>query len=167
MPRKIGLNSTDDLNDDLDKMADFIVQTYKTLMDALNDEYKHWAPNGKPLYPLIVMLEEWFMFGDKLLAYVDKSILRKMADAEIDPAIMEKYPYTICSTEDLELAIQIVAKTGIDTVMSKKLAGEYRLWSMYPFLRHAFADEMARVRGNLFPDDMSKIHPALGRDEPL
>jgi hypothetical protein len=40
---KVGLASTDILNEDLDKMAGFIVHIYKTLTDAMKGRYPHWA----------------------------------------------------------------------------------------------------------------------------
>jgi len=115
---KSSLASTEILDDDLDKMAGFIVQTYKTLIDALDGRYEHWTARAdKPIYPLIVTLEEWFAVGNKILPEIDKVAHRKLAESQIDAALMEKYPYTICAIQDLELVAQIIPITGIHTMM--------------------------------------------------
>ena len=152
------------LNDDLDKMAGFIVQIYKTLNDALNGRYAHWLPTqGKPLYPVIVTLEEWFAFGDKIFHAVDEIARRKIAEWQIDSTIIDAHPYTICAVEDFELAAQIMAGTGIHPVMTKKIAGEHLLWPFYSFLGSVFKSELAQVRerNSLFSEDMGKIHWVL------
>jgi hypothetical protein len=161
---KIGLTSTTVLNDDLDKMAGFIVQIYKTLFDAVNGRYAHWLPSqDKPLYPVIVTLEEWFAFGDKIFPAVDEIARRKLAELQMSSTIVDRYPYTICSTEDFELAAQIMQSTGIHSVMSKKTVGEHLLWPLYSFLGTVFKDELAQVRkrDSLFVEDMGNIHWAL------
>jgi len=159
---KIGLASTDVLNADLDKMADFVVQTYKTLIDALNGLYKHWHfKENKPLYLMIVTLEEWFTFGDKILPIIDEAVRQKIIEANIDPAIMEKYPCTICATDDFELAAQVMAKTNIQTLMRKKITGESRRWNLYSLLNSVFKDEISQMRDSLFPEEMKRIHPDI------
>ena len=47
--------------------------------------------------------------------------------------------------EDLELATPIMAQTGINILMSKKVTGEKRIWSVYSFLRVRGG---VRVRGS-------------------
>lgn len=161
---KIGLASTEVLDDDLDKMAGFIVQIYKTLEDALKGRYMHWLPrNDKPLYPVIVTLEEWFAFGDRILPAIEEIARRQLVEWQIDAAIIDKYPYTICAVEDFEIATQIMARTSINEVMSQKIDRGHRLWPLYSFLGDVFKDELAQVRkrGTLFPEDMGKINWAL------
>lgn len=135
---KIGLASTDLLLADLEKMAEFIFQTYKTLMDALDGKYAHWATRDTPVYPLVVTLEEWFAFGDRLIAALDAAVLRKLEEQDIDPVILQIHPYTVCSVEDFEAAIQIMTSIGIEPFMRKKTTGECRLWSMHPFITGVF-----------------------------
>jgi hypothetical protein len=161
---KIALTSTTVLNDDLDKMAGFIVQIYKTLFDAINGRYGHWLPQqDKPLYPVIVTLEEWFAFGDKIFPAIDEIARRKLAELRMSPAIVDTYPYTICSAEDFELVAQIMQSTGIHSVMSKKTVGEHLFWPLYSFLGTVFKDELAQVRkrDSLFVEDMGNINWAL------
>lgn len=164
---KIGLDSTDVLNEDLEKMADFIVQVYKTLADAMKVRYPHWTSAGTPIFPVIVTLEEWYAFGDWILPALDGILERKMEAARVDSVFAKTYPYTICSVEDFESAIQVIRQTGIHVVMNQKLAGEHRLWLMDAFLRTKFPNEYAKIRRILFPQDWERIHPSLGiKDSP-
>jgi hypothetical protein len=152
------------LNDDLEKMAGFIVQIYKTLFDAVNGRYAHWLPRkDKPIYPVIVTLEEWFAFGDKIFPAIDEIARRQLAELQMSPTIVDTYPYTICSSEDFELAAQIMQCTGIHSVMGKKTVGEHLLSPLYSFLGTVFEDELAQVRkrDSLFIEDMGNIHWAL------
>ncbi len=158
---KIGLASTDLLAGDLEKMAEFIFQTYKTLIDALDGKYTHWAKRDTPVYPLVVTLEEWFAFGDRLIAALDAAVLRKLEEEDIDPVILQIHPYTVCAVEDFEIAIQIMTTIGIEPFMRKKTAGECRLWSMHPFITRVFTTESRQVARELFPGDWQKIHPLL------
>jgi len=57
------------------------------------------APRGKPVYPLITTLEAWYAFGDRILPALDEIVGRKLADENIDPAILRDNPYTICAVE--------------------------------------------------------------------
>ena len=157
---KVGLLSTEILQEDLEKMADFIVQTYKTLCDALNGKYGHWKSSGKPIYALIVTLEEWLTFG--VTEIIDDAASRKLVKSGIDLDILIRHPYTICSVEDLETAIQIIEKVGIEPFFSKKATCECRKWDIDPFMRDVFKAEVANVRSDLFADDWQRIHQVLG-----
>jgi hypothetical protein len=160
---KMGLASTEVLREDLNKMATFLVQVYKTLNDALNGLYQHWEKRDKPVYPVVVTLEEWFAFGDKIVEALDKALLEAMAAANLDSAIIEAYPYTICAVEDFELAIQVMGQTGIAPVMRERVTEPQRLWHMPSLLSAKFRKEVTKCRRNLFEDDLGRIHPLLGR----
>ena len=161
---KIRLASTEVLSAELEKMAEFIVQTYKTLIDALNSRYPHWASRDKPIYTMIVTLEEWFAFGDRLTPALDEAVLSKLKEENIAAGIVQKYPYTICAIEDFEIAIQIMSNEGIDVVMRQKTDAEHRLWAMYPFLGTVMGRNI-RLPEELFPEDWRRIHPGLGSIE--
>lgn len=56
---KIALASTGVLDEDLDKMAGFVVQIYKMLADAQQGLYPQWKPSDRAVYPIVLTLEEW------------------------------------------------------------------------------------------------------------
>lgn len=55
------LSDTAALDRDLSVMAAAIVQNYRNIGDAL-DRRTRWVPDGLPIYPLILTLEDWFIF---------------------------------------------------------------------------------------------------------
>ena len=150
------------LDEDLDKMADFIAQMYRTLADALSGHYPHWKPTDKPIYPIITVLEEWYTFG-KVIPTINEKTRAKLTATGIDAAILEKHPYTICAIEDLEFVLQVMDKVGIANVMSKKVDGERQQWQVISLLQNDFKDELKECDELLFPHEYEKIHPALGQ----
>lgn len=159
---KISLESTEELDDDLAKMAGFIVQTYKTLRDAQQGHYMHWQPEDKPLYPVILTLEEWFAFGDRIMPAIDKRVRDGLIENKIDVSAIDEHPYSICGIADFEKAIQIMTEVGINEFMRVKTGKEHKYWPFHSVMIDQFEDEFGLVNGVLFPDDMEKIHPALG-----
>jgi hypothetical protein len=53
------------LDKDLVVMAEAIVQHYKNIRHALGGESK-WQPDVLPIYPLILTLEDWFIFSPRV-----------------------------------------------------------------------------------------------------
>ncbi len=70
-------------------MAGFVVQVYKTLVDAKAGLYPHWKPNDRSIYPIIVTLEDWYVFGEKIYAEVDKYVKAGMQEAKLDMTFLE------------------------------------------------------------------------------
>lgn len=157
---KIGLANTELLDEDLGKMAGFIVQNYKTLSDAKAGLYPHWKPENGPVYPIIVTLEEWYAFGDHIIGAIDDRVRRGIEDVGLDFSLLETSPYSICGIDDLEHAIQVMAQVGIGRFMEQKNVGEHRMWAYDSVLREHFREEMKKV-GNLFPDALKTIHRNL------
>ena len=149
------------LNADLDKMSEFIVQAYKGIVDATAGRYAHWQPTGKPIYPIVVTLEDWYAFTPEIICAIDNNVTKRLRERGIDPNIIEHLPYTIASVDDFEVAIQVIAMNDIESVMSKKTDKQHRMWSMQPFTSGEFKTESKKVRYQLFPSDMDAIHPSL------
>jgi len=153
---KIALADAAILDEDLGKMAGFVVQVYKTLADAKAGLYPHWKPNDRSIYPIIVTLEDWFVFGDRICSAVNERVKAGMEAAQLDPAMLDQHPFSICSVEDLEHAAQIMAQRDIDTVIGRKVDGERRLWTLGSVLRTDFPVELKKVR-KLFPEVEKEI----------
>jgi len=159
---KISLTSTEALDEDFDKMATFVLQAYKSRADCVDCRYNHWKPTEHEIFPVIVTLEDWYAFGDRIISQeLDKRISSGLRAAGINPSIIEQAPYTVCSVGDLERAIQIMYRVGINKFMQGKTTGEKRLWTLDSFMRDEFPTEFRRLRENLFADDYKKIHPLL------
>lgn len=159
---RIALADTSSLNSDLTKIADFIVQAYKTLDDAKSHRYPHWRPDARPVYPVVVLLEDWYLFDYRLEKALDKQIAEKLVANGIDPTVMALSPYTVCSSGDFEILAQVLGMTGIARVLGKKHAGEQTKWNMKSFLRSEFGEEVGKIsKTGLFHDALDSIHPAI------
>ncbi|PCI52526.1 MAG: hypothetical protein COB36_14920 [Alphaproteobacteria bacterium] len=157
---KVSLADAAALDRDLDKMAEFVVQVYKTLADALNGNYIHWQQDGRPIYPMVVNLEEWYAFGDGIIPAIDERARVRLAAAGLEPEMLQQYPYSICSVKDLEYSAAIMGQVGIQTYMQLKNDEEHRLWTHGSFIRRHYYQEM-NERPDLFRDAWQQIHPGL------
>jgi hypothetical protein len=155
---KSGLASIVILTEDLDTMAGFVVQAYKTLSEACTGAYPHWKDRGKAIFPVIVFLE---VFGDVIIETLRQAIVNRMDGAQMDRGLTEKYPYVICSAEDFEIAMQIIGQVGIARFMEERRNPDYNMWAFSAFMNKAFRDERRNIRGDLFADELHRIHPAL------
>lgn len=158
---KITLEDNSALEEELNLMADFIVQVYATIIDYRSDHYKEIKNNNKPCFPVIVTLEEWYAFGDKIISkMLDKKVKSKLEERKFDTTIMEKEPYTICSAGDFNIFAQIINLVDIQKFMSEKTVGEYRLWALASFMFNKYPREH-NLAVDLFPEDYKEIHPAV------
>jgi hypothetical protein len=85
------------LTAELSKLTEFVIQIYKTLKYALQDRYLHCRKSNRPIFPLVVTLEEWYVFGHKLDAEIDSRVRIAFGENGIDETLLARYPYTICS----------------------------------------------------------------------
>ena len=148
------------LEKDLAIMAEAITQNYQNILWALDGKTK-WKPDGLPIYPVILTLEDWFVFSPSVQDIL-KSCLNDLFTRRSMPLeLLEKMPYAIMSATEFELVVQIIAQTNIATVMAGKAAPEHRDWSWLPFLFFAFKKEFGSVSLKLFPDVVNRLTPKL------
>jgi hypothetical protein len=163
---RVRIASRESLDSDLDKMSDAVVQVYETMNDALNGAYPNWHNRGLPIYPLIVTLEEWYlygMYGDNIVPAIDKKAREKLTALNIDLALLDQHPYSICSVEDLELAIQIMERRSINEVMNERCRGDCKDWMFFGMLQTKFRDEFPFLRATLFPEEWARVNPLITR----
>lgn len=146
------------LERDLVVMATAVVQHYRNIRDALDGKTK-WVSNGLPVYPLVLTLEDWFIFSPRVDEMLHTHVVRLLADAGIPEQVLEEMPYTIASAHEFEIASQVMAQVSISAVMAKKTTGGERRWSLLPFINNNFSEEMRRVNWRLFADDWARLLP--------
>jgi len=146
------------LERDLETMAKAVVQDYKNILDAKSGK-THWTDNGRPIFPLIVMLEDWFIFSPAVNAQLQSHVRRLLARSSIDEGILEDMPYTIASAHECEIAFQVIAEAGVAAVMNHKTGAEQRAWSLLPFITRAFPAEMSRINYKLFESEFLQLVP--------
>jgi len=158
---KFDLNSEEFFTNEIENMAGFLVQLYKTIVDALSGAYSGWKPHGGKIYPVVVTLENWYAFGNYFLDKVDERLGKLLSDVGVDASIVGQHPYTICAVEDLEMAIQVIDQRGIEPVFDEKIDGEKRYWDLSVAVEGVFPKE-AQATTSLFPEQWKAIHPVLG-----
>jgi hypothetical protein len=124
--KRLTLNArirTDDiaLDKDLVTMASAIVQHYHNILRACDGKTK-WVPNDLPIYPIILTLEDWLIFTPRVLENLNEHVKRLLAGHGISEKVLTDIPFTISSAQDFETAVQVIAKVGINAVMTKKTA---------------------------------------------
>lgn len=147
------------LDADVIEFGKGVAQTYKALQAALDGEHPLWKHDKRPIYPVVVMLEDFYSVG--LYEPIRKVAFEQLQKAGIDAKLMEQHPFTLVSVWDLELAVLIMSNVGIETFMSKKVDGERKEWDMQAYTMNNFKDELKGLNGNLFPKEMDRIFPGL------
>lgn len=146
------------LNIDLDVMAKAIVQHYRNIEDAINGKTK-WVPDGLPIYPMVLTLEDWFMISPRVHEMLNKHVCRLLAEAGIHMNVLKEMPYTIASAYEFEITSQIIAQVGIFSMMSNKTIPEKQGWALLPLATNDFKEEMQHINWHLFADDFVKMMP--------
>jgi hypothetical protein len=146
------------LEQDLIVLATAIVQHYRNIIDALAGHTK-WQPDGLPIYPIILTLEDWLVLGPRVGELLDSHVQRILVKQGLPENLTEKMPYTIASSFDFEIASQIIAQVGILPVMKKKTEPQARGWILSPFLQGHFGAEMRNVNWQLFRSEWDKLVP--------
>jgi hypothetical protein len=144
------------LERDLTTLATAVVQHYRNIRDALDGKTK-WVPDEHPVYPLILTMEDWFIFSPRITKSLNGHVRRLLAEHAIPEQVLTDMPYTIASAQEFEIATQVIAQAGVQKVMAKKTAIQQWNWSLGPFLNDSFKDEMKNVKRGLFVDDFVKL----------
>jgi hypothetical protein len=137
---KASLNDLSQLEADIENMAAAVVQVYKTIADYQNSLYSHFEYRAeRKIYPVIVTLENWRMFGSAMLDRLWNAVVHGL-DAEAVPKdCIEKMPYTVLAIEELEVGGQIINSVGIADFFDGKLNDvEMRTWEWHGYMTRRF-----------------------------
>lgn len=158
LPVKIELKDSSLVEEELDKMAKFILQIYKTIDDYRNNKYPSFGYKEKrQIYPLILTMENWFLFGYKRLGILKKRIIKEFDNMNLPVDYLEKMPYSICSLEEFENIIQLIQTTNIKKFMNKKVFdNEKNEWLFHGFMLNEFPEESKKIKF-LFREESNKI----------
>lgn len=158
MPSKTELIISDAMERDLEKMASFVVQIYKTIRDYKDGKYPSYSyAEARKIYPLVATLEDWHLFGDNELLKV--KIEEKLKEENVPLDWLASMPYTICSSQEFEEMIQIIQSKGIDSVVGKKIEDTEKVkWAMASFLSSEYPTEHKATKA-LFLKDFNSIFP--------
>jgi hypothetical protein len=157
---KVEVSSEKALKEELDKMADFVTQVYKTIKDYQENQYPSFKYQKQiAIFPLVVTLEDWLAFGPKVLGHINEGVKNRLSEEGLPSSWLEEMPYSICAVHELEKTVQIINIEGIKRVMEPKVFDkEKKEWSLGPYAVGEFAEAAKSVKF-LFPEDFDRIFP--------
>lgn len=150
---------------DLEKLSEFIFQTYKAIEAYKNNEYSFFQfSKERKIYPLILTLENWNIFGDDRFKRLDSLVKGKLIKNNINPNCLEKSPYTITSIDQFEEACQIISMVGIKDFMEDKVKKERRYFQLFPYYSTKFTTEITKIR-SLWKEEHDKLFLIENKNE--
>lgn len=157
---KVELLDTSKLDEDLGKMADFVVQTYINIKEYQENKYEHYPfQKDKKILPMVVTLENWILHGEPLTR-LSKFVELKMQEKNLPLKWLKDMPYIVCGVDEFEKFIQIAEKNGIRKVLDGKIFDEEKKqWTLDVYLENIFKEDR-KLAKFLFDDDYKKILPA-------
>jgi len=144
---------------DLKAMALAIVQVYKNIHDYLGGYYEIGSENKKELdmYPIIVTLEEWYIFNPSIVKMINESLIAELDKEDIPRDYINKMPWSIVSIHDFEYLTQIINSVGIKAVFQKRFSSkEFPEQIMGVFLKNQFQKQYLEAEA-LFKNDFDEI----------
>ena len=143
---KVALDDLTPLSDDIDVLANAIVQTYKNIEEYQKGHYPHFAfDEDRRIYPIVVTLENWHLFGPVLLPMVHKAVEDMLADTGISVAVLTEMPFAIWHVGELERAFDIINAVGIRAFIDIKLDdSEMKDWQWSRYIAHTFGKRFPR-----------------------
>ena len=106
---------TEGLTADLHKMADFVLQLYKSLLEYLDGNYPHrpFDPD-LTIHLLVLTFEPWYLeYNMDLRQIIRERVMVLFLENDLDPGLLEQYPYQVSSIEEFESDLQIIHEIGI------------------------------------------------------
>lgn len=142
----------------VDYLAKAVIQLYKNIADALAG-HTHLPRNDRPIFPLVVTLEDWYLFGTSadLLA---EGVRKKMEEANLDLTWLDTMPYTVASCKDFEDVSPTIAEVGIQAFFGFKHSDDHQSWMIQEFAKQHFNEVYQRtIHRELFNEEWDRILP--------
>jgi hypothetical protein len=158
---KTELDDLRPLDNDIEHMANAVLQVYRTASDYLGNQYPHFAfkPDRK-IFPAVVTLENWHMFGPEMLSRLRQAVEAKLSASGMSPSLLSTMPYSVWSIEELERALQIVDSVRLLDFLDGKIEDkEMRGWEWAGYMTRRFGEGFARR--NLFHQEYLSMFEGL------
>lgn len=155
---KIDLNDLTNLESDIRKLAESVVQVYRTISGYREGLYPQLPfVVERTIFPLVVTLEDWFFFGSELPDRLDVEVRGQMEQSGLPAGWLETMPYSVMSLDELETASGIISSVGIAAFMEGKLRDpERRGWAYHSYSWDRFPNQ-ATALPPLFREECDAI----------
>lgn len=163
LPAKINLHSDDALNEQLEKLSSSVIQAYKAVKAFRDGRHKNPTfkfDSQKQIYPIVVTLESWYLFG-KTLKMLTDIVEAKMKDEKLPTEWLNEIPFIVCNISELEKLMQLIhMKDSIKEVLQDKNDDETKHWELYTYLHSKFKDDLSTIKP-LFEDEFNNLFPII------
>jgi hypothetical protein len=158
---KASLTDLAKLETDIDNMGTAVVQVYKTIIDYLGGAYHHFpVREERKIFPAIVTLENWRMFGPVMITKLGEAVTKKLSDANLPANLVGRMPYSVWAIEELEVGLQIMCASDISDFMEGKLnSEEMRQWDWNGYMTNRYRNALPRRR--LFEKEYKELFSEL------
>lgn len=119
-------------------LAEVVVQHYKNIHDALEGK-THWKSGGKPVYPVVVTLDDWYLFAPHVLEMLQSEVNKQLGKIKL-AELLESLPFIVTSIAEFEQAGQAIAQIGIDRFCSSRVKLTNRHFGLRMHASQAFPD---------------------------
>lgn len=163
------------LQDDLKVLSKAIVQLYKNIAHIRVPGRTYWIPRNYNFYPVIVTLEDWFLFSPIIWKDLKLLVNEHLAEAGLPLDLVETMPYTVVSSDECEQMLLAIGQESVSGIMGGKIKLECREVMMKAYLAQHHRDALNEVRG-AYDGKFDRFHqqmtsswlPAIrGDEEPL
>lgn len=139
------------LERELDLMAGLVLQHYANIDRALKGHMPNWKPDSRPIIPMLVTLEDWYLLGATARDLLLAKVRSRLAHEGLDPDLVASSPFIVVSMNELEVASQIMAKLGIGAVILGKRQDSFMPHSgLLNDICHRFPKEFSTLPGRIF-----------------
>ncbi|UCL90283.1 hypothetical protein [Pseudomonas sp. HS-18] len=144
------------VDEEMSKLAKFIVQNYKNLLD-IKSGLTGYSVNGRKIFPVIVTLTEWHLCNPNARGVLEQKVIQRLIDAALPEYLLTEHPFTVMSIDEFETAIQVMSEVGIVQVMGKKCDSEHIDWQMAPFLFSKYKEQTDRASGTYLNSELDRV----------
>lgn len=163
MPAKISLHSNKALNEQLEKLSSGVIQAYKAIKAFKGNKFKNPTfkfDDRKKIYPIIVTLESWYLYGDALRA-LTQVVEAKMNTEDLPIEWLTDMPFIVCNISELEKLMQLIELKGsINDVLGNKNNDGTKDWELYTYLHNSFKNDLKLIKP-LFEEEFNDIFPII------
>lgn len=155
------------IDEDLDVMADAVVQVYISIEEYKKNLYPNFSyVSTRDVFPIIVTLEEWYVFGEEYRTLLVK-IKSKLKEKGISEHVLEQHPFTITSVEDYEFLLQVLKNHKISEVVKDWVSFRDQGHHFGNHVKKSYVTEL-KTLDEYFREDFKKIYPeGMIKDEDL
>lgn len=160
---KAALFDISELESELGKIAEAIAQVYKTMEDFKNGLYPQvkYRPD-KPIYPMIVTLEDWFIYGDLIVNKLNEYVVDRLRREGLSETLIDTNPYCVISAEAFEAFAFIANNHGIRDVLDEKTRdSDKKYWEIENYLRNKYPEDIKQTGCPFIPELDQRIDAML------